>query len=167
MMQVRQRKNLNHKQRQYRKRNIPQNKEALVIAEVMFENEKEKAMNNWSERLVDQINTSRIPKGHFPELYKFAGENLIEAIRSKMTVTAGLEDSKHHIPEETRKTNYFSPSSYRPISLTSVMCKITERIVLNRLTAFIEGMKLIEEKQEGFNIKLSDEIYPKHNRKIQ
>ncbi|CAC5356601.1 unnamed protein product [Mytilus coruscus] len=219
-------KNLNYKQRQYRKRNIPQNREALVTAEEKFENEKEKAMNDWSERLVDQINTSRNSKegkhlktdefdeefytqtqeeykricelekrltkrehkldyevttdeveaaiylleigkspgadSHFPELFKFAGENLIEAIRTMVDLTL-----KHgQLPQEWKtanikflrkqgKTNYYSPSSYRPISLTSVMCKITERIVLNRLAAFIHGMKLIEEKQEGFRKKHS------------
>ncbi|CAG2246831.1 unnamed protein product [Mytilus edulis] len=48
------------------------------------------------------------------------------------------------------KTNYYSPSCYRPISLTSVMCKITERIILKRLAAFIEGMQIIHINQEGF-----------------
>ena len=99
---------------------------------------------------------------HFPELFKFAGENFIEAIHGMVNLTW----KQGKLPQEWKtanikflrkqgKTNYYSPSSYRPISLTSVMCKITERIVLNRLAAFVEGMKIIDEKQEGFRKKHS------------
>ncbi|CAC5394369.1 unnamed protein product [Mytilus coruscus] len=109
-----------------------------------------------------EIGKSPGADSHFPELFKFAGENLIEAIRTMVNLPL-----KHGwLPQEWKtanikflrkqgKTNYYSPSSYRPISLTNVTCKITERIVLNRLAAFIEGTKLIEEKQEGFRKKHS------------
>ncbi|CAG2210908.1 unnamed protein product [Mytilus edulis] len=94
---------------------------------------------------------------HFPELFKFAGPNFIEAMR----VMINLSWNNGKLPTEWKtanvkflrkqgKTNYYSPSSYRPISLTSVMCKITERIILNRLAAFIEGMQIIDINQEGF-----------------
>ena len=99
---------------------------------------------------------------HFPELFKFAGENFIEALR--LVINQSWEQGK--LPQEWKtanikflrkhgKTNYYSPSSYRPISLTSVVCKIMERVILNRLSSYVEGMRLIEDKQEGFRKKHS------------
>ena len=42
------------------------------------------------------------------------------------------------------------PLNYRPVSLTSVICKLCERIIKKRWTKFLEGNKLITEKQFGF-----------------
>lgn len=43
-----------------------------------------------------------------------------------------------------------SPSSYRPIALTSVLCKIMERMVTNRLVYFLENKGHFAAYQNGF-----------------
>jgi len=42
------------------------------------------------------------------------------------------------------------PNNYRPIALTSCMCKVMERMVNNRLVWFLERNKLITPLQCGF-----------------
>lgn len=42
------------------------------------------------------------------------------------------------------------PSSYRPIALTSVACKICERIIMKRLSSFILNNKLLDHRHLGF-----------------
>ncbi|KAL2077950.1 hypothetical protein ACEWY4_025635 [Coilia grayii] len=43
-----------------------------------------------------------------------------------------------------------SPSSYRPIALTSVMCKLMERMVTDRLVHFLEVKGALVDHQSGF-----------------
>jgi len=42
------------------------------------------------------------------------------------------------------------PSSYKPIALTSTMCKIMERLIANRLIWHLEKHKLLNNAQTGF-----------------
>jgi potassium voltage-gated channel Eag-related subfamily H protein 8 len=43
-----------------------------------------------------------------------------------------------------------SPNSYRPIALTSALCKIMERMVTNRLNWYLENNDLFNPMQTGF-----------------
>ena len=63
---------------------------------------------------------------------------------------SSLERSFGKISTKQGKTDYYSPSSYQPISLTSTLCKIMERIILTRLEAFVEQKGLLDVEQEGF-----------------
>ena len=45
---------------------------------------------------------------------------------------------------------YNIPSAYRPISLTSVVGKLMERIVTSRLEAYLESNNILDKEQEGF-----------------
>jgi len=47
------------------------------------------------------------------------------------------------------------PTSYRPIALTSCLCKIMERMVLKRLMSFLNGHNIIQDFQSGFRKKYS------------
>jgi hypothetical protein len=48
------------------------------------------------------------------------------------------------------KSSYNIPSAYRPISLTSVVGKLMERIVTIRLEAYLESNNILDKEQEGF-----------------
>jgi Reverse transcriptase (RNA-dependent DNA polymerase)/Endonuclease-reverse transcriptase len=47
------------------------------------------------------------------------------------------------------------PLNYRPISLTSVVCKIMEHIIVSNIMSFLEGNKLLNANQHGFRQCLS------------
>lgn len=47
------------------------------------------------------------------------------------------------------------PNSYRPISLTSAICKLTEKIITTRLQWYLESNSLLTNSQTGFRQQLS------------
>jgi hypothetical protein len=49
-----------------------------------------------------------------------------------------------------KKGNRSDPGNYRPISLTSHIIKIFERILRQRLVTFLEGNKILNQSQHGF-----------------
>jgi ribonuclease HI len=61
-------------------------------------------------------------------------------------------DWKHAIilPIPKPSKDATKPESYRPISLTSCLCKIMERMVTNRLQWFVESKELLTKDQAGF-----------------
>ena len=64
-----------------------------------------------------------------------------------------------HLPEDWRsadivplhkKGSKHLRENYRPISLTSIVCKISEKIVRNRITSFWHNLDVINKNQFGF-----------------
>jgi len=54
------------------------------------------------------------------------------------------------IPIPKTAADKSKPESYRPIALTAVLCKLLERLVVNRLQWFVEKNKLLNPLQSGF-----------------
>ena len=54
------------------------------------------------------------------------------------------------IPIKKEGKNGLEPTDYRPISLTSCLCKLMERMICRRLQWFLEKQSIIEQKQFGF-----------------
>ncbi|MCG8430697.1 MAG: endonuclease/exonuclease/phosphatase family protein [Candidatus Omnitrophica bacterium] len=59
------------------------------------------------------------------------------------------------IPIPKPKRDLSDPSNYRPIALTSCLCKLMERMVTNRLNWFLESNNILSPYQCGFRTKRS------------
>ena len=97
------------------------------------------------------------PDSLYPEMLYHAGEyfrKLILHILNLSWCSGKLPDPWRHASvkflRKHNKTDFYSPSSYRPISLTSVLCKLMKRIVLKRLESNVESNQLLDPQQEGF-----------------
>ncbi|CAH0397242.1 unnamed protein product [Chilo suppressalis] len=49
-----------------------------------------------------------------------------------------------------KKGDRSDPANYRPIAVTSVLCKVLERVLNNHLTRYLEDYSLIHDRQYGF-----------------
>lgn len=49
-----------------------------------------------------------------------------------------------------KKGSRADPANYRPISVTSILCKSMERVLNNRLLAYLEANDLLSDRQYGF-----------------
>ena len=83
-----------------------------------------------------------------------AKEKLVDLVN--LSIVEGLPDawksaSITMIPKKENKSS--SPADYRPISLTSCVGKLAERIIKNRLYSFLESKNLIAKEQSGFRRK--------------
>ena len=49
-----------------------------------------------------------------------------------------------------KKGNRSDPGNYRPVSLTSILCKIMESIIEDKIVEHLQKFKLLSESQHGF-----------------
>ena len=114
----------------------------------------------------------KIPYEFLKHLHRHALTILL-AFYNKIWTESKLPDDWHHaiiLPLLKPNKNAASPDSYRPISLTSTICKVMERLVTNRLQWYIEKNNLLSKNQSGFRkhkstidqiLKLQDSIFKK------
>ncbi|GFT59601.1 RNA-directed DNA polymerase from mobile element jockey [Trichonephila clavipes] len=77
-----------------------------------------------------------------------------DLITNKMAFSKQLEKCNCFSHQKPNKNAHF-PDSYRPISLLSILSKITEYVILNRLKSFTNDNNFINPNQYGFTRNLS------------
>ena len=109
--------------------------------------------------LIDQLNPKKAPgPDHITNnMIKHLPSQMISALHQLMLkclsygyFPATWRTSYTRIILKPNKTDHFSPSSYRPISLTSHLSKLYEKIVHIFLVRHLESNNLIHHSQHGF-----------------
>ena len=52
--------------------------------------------------------------------------------------------------DSQKKDSKSDPKNYRPVSLTSICCKITEKVIRRHLFDFLRQNNILSDKQYGF-----------------
>ena len=90
-----------------------------------------------------------------PRILKETSSQIIEPLTKLFRQS--LDEAK--LPEDWKKANVTAlfksgerklPENYRPISLTSVVCKLMERIIRNKIVDHMESNNLFAKQQHGF-----------------
>jgi hypothetical protein len=67
-----------------------------------------------------------------------------------------------------KKGEHYDPANYRPISLTCIVCKVMEHIIVSSVMTFLEGQGILSDQQHGFRkmrscetqlLELTDELF--------
>lgn len=134
------------------------------------------------EAVVQQLkkNKSPGPDEVYTEMLQHAGEEFMTAVLklfqmswSTARVPMGWKQAEVKFLRKNGKKSYHDPGAYRPISLTSYLCKCMERIITTRLYGFAEHFKLLDKEQEGFRkfrgtqdalLRLTQDIYNGFNK---
>ena len=100
-------------------------------------------------------NKSPGPDNLYPKILKNIKEQIAKPLTDilDMSLQQGsmLQDwKKANVTPIYKKGGRGQPGNYRPISLTSVICKILESIIKDGIVQFLEENKLIRDTQHGF-----------------
>jgi hypothetical protein len=63
-----------------------------------------------------------------------------------------------HIVPVFKKGDKNTPSNYRPVSLTCILCKILEHIIQSSIMKHLDTLKILTDSQHGFRAKRSCEV---------
>ena len=147
------------------KRNIPE----LILREE--DNQPIRVESNYSDIEITEEGVLKVIKGlkanktgGVDDLNSSYLMGIAEVIAAPLTEIYRKSLEEGDIPNDWKKANITpifkkgaksNRENYRPVSLTSHVCKIMEKIVVNGLNRHLEKNKLIEESQHGFRNKKS------------
>ena len=92
--------------------------------------------------IINSLNTS------LKTLFHFFSTSLITSGQLELSLNFGSKQTLIAIPKPDK--DHSDPNSYRPIALTSCVCKTMERMVNNRLVYYLESNHIITQLQSGF-----------------
>jgi len=87
-----------------------------------------------------------------PKLFKYSIKAILKLYNQIWTSDDFPVSWRHAIILPVLKTSKdpLNPVSYRPISLTPTLCKLTEKLVTNHLTYYVEKHNILNNVQCGF-----------------
>ena len=100
-------------------------------------------------------NSSLGSDGVHPRFLKFLADELSDPLAiiynsSLQTGVVPVQWLSSIVVPIYKKSSRFNPLNYRPISLTSVTCKVLERIIVQHVTQYLDANNIISEQQFGF-----------------
>ena len=117
------------------------------------------------EILLKHLKALRIDKAAGPDdVHPYILKNLADTLVKPLTLLFNLSLTEKNLPEIWRKgiiTALFKkgaknlPSNYRPISLTSIICKLLERIIVDSIIQHLNDNTIYDKRQHGFTKKRS------------
>jgi hypothetical protein len=142
-----------------------ENIDNIPIPEKRFHGNHDEELNNISvtksevEKAISKLNTSKTPGPDeiHARIIKEAKQQLIEPL----TMIFNKSLAEGTVPDDWKKANVTpifktgdkkDPGNYRPISLTSVVCKMLETIIRDKLVTHLEQHSLLHNSQHGFRI---------------
>ena len=102
------------------------------------------------------------PDGISPRILKELAEEIAPILciiyRSSLRTGSVPEDWRTaHVSPIFKKGEHYDPGNYRPVSLTSVPCKVMEHIVVSAVMTHLEENNILNRQQHGFRKKRSCE----------
>jgi hypothetical protein len=113
-----------------------------------------------SDEVMTNLQTLRIDKSPGPDnIHPRLLKELCDVLAQPIAHIFNLSLSNSVVPQEWKdaiiapifkKGNKSDPANYRPVSLTSILCKVLEKCVANRITEHIFKNNLTCKEQHGF-----------------
>ncbi|UYV74417.1 hypothetical protein LAZ67_11003497 [Cordylochernes scorpioides] len=104
---------------------------------------------SWSGTLAEVYQPDGIHDQMISNLGKNGKERLVDIFNNSWKIASRLKTATI-IPIKKLDKSADDPINYRPISLTSICCKLMEKIILRRLTYHLDTRNLLPEEQYGF-----------------
>ena len=96
------------------------------------------------------------PDGIHNNLLKHLPEDTLKILKDILNKIWTLENSSHQwraatvIPIPKPNRYHTDPLNYRPVALTSCLCKVPERMILTRFIWYLEKSRILDKSQCGF-----------------
>ena len=102
------------------------------------------------------VNKPACPDGVSPRLLKDIAYSISKPLTKFVNMSLSIKQIPilwkiaHVSPIYKGKGNQHSPQNYRPISVTSILCKIMEKILLEHLFNYMKTNNILSKCQSGF-----------------